>query len=258
MAMSFDLRSSRLAILYYNRLYTAREFRMILRNSLAFSNGLIPSFTRTALRSTVLGSFVFIYNRKIRLASALAKVNLIFCYRNCLPGRISFTRDRPALPNGRFAFRWHGEDSLFPADLSFCVWLSVPICQAQQQAPFAWSQDLLSLPSARQALPKCNSKCHLGTLKFPNWHFGLERLLCIPHGGSDFSIHAVHRGGKAAKDAGWSSILFPKGRTSIRVSFGWSVCASRGAWWNARAFLFASRGSVQGAAPLALLCSYPQ
>ena len=80
MAMSFDLRSSRLAILYYNRPYAAREFRTILRNSLAFWDGLISLFTRTALRSTVLGSYVPIYKRKMRLASALAKVNLIFSY----------------------------------------------------------------------------------------------------------------------------------------------------------------------------------
>jgi hypothetical protein len=35
----------------------------------------------TALRSTVLGSYVPIYKRKMRLTSALAKVNLIFLIR---------------------------------------------------------------------------------------------------------------------------------------------------------------------------------
>ena len=69
MAMSFDLRSSRMAILYYNRLYTAREFRTIVRNSLEFWMGKFHFFTRTALRSTVLGSYVIFKKRNFYFLS---------------------------------------------------------------------------------------------------------------------------------------------------------------------------------------------
>ena len=53
MAMSFDLRSFRMAILYYNQPFLTRDFRTFLRKSLALSDGLISFFTRAALRSTV-------------------------------------------------------------------------------------------------------------------------------------------------------------------------------------------------------------
>ena len=33
----------------------------------------------------------------------------------------SIMKDRPALPNGRCVFRWHGGDNLSLEDLSFCV-----------------------------------------------------------------------------------------------------------------------------------------
>ena len=53
MAMSFDLRSSRLAILYYNRLCTAREFRTILRNSLAFCGSIVVVENRFAFKQVI-------------------------------------------------------------------------------------------------------------------------------------------------------------------------------------------------------------
>ena len=58
--------------------------------------------------------------KKMRLASALAKVNLIFSYP-CSWSIFAIMKDQPALPNGRFAFHWHGGGIPFPADLSFCV-----------------------------------------------------------------------------------------------------------------------------------------